>query len=125
MELWITYRVVHEKAAELTGAGIAVLMAAEVMVGLGASDPDPGGVFMALDGFSEGTRSVVGAKEVGRLVDRSPVEVAVTDAEGFTEGAPVQAGVAAWRFAMLIAFRGQESGCGKVNASTLKAALKF
>ena len=53
------------------------------------------------------------------LWDRSAVEVAVTDAEGFTEGAPLQAVATAWRFAMFIAFRGQESGCGKVNASIL------
>lgn len=102
--LWITYSVVHEKEAEVTGEGIAVLMAAEVMVGLGADDPGPGGVVTVLGGFVEGLRSVLDAKEVRMLWDRSPVEVATTDAEGFTEGAPVQAVVAAWRFAMFIAF---------------------
>ena len=104
MGLWTTYSVVHEKEAGVTGEDIAVLMAAEVMVGLGADDPGPGGVVTVLGGIVEGLRSVLDAKEVRMLWDRSPVEDAVTDAEGFTEGAPVQAVVAAWRFAMFIAF---------------------
>lgn len=36
MGWWITYSVVHEKVIEATGAGIVLLTAAEVMVGLEA-----------------------------------------------------------------------------------------
>ena len=75
-----------------------------MIVRLGADDPGPGAVVTVFDGSVEGLRSVLDAKEVRMPWDRSPAEVAVTDAEGFTEGAPVQAVVAAWRFAMFIAF---------------------